>query len=77
MERLRVVGPYRDSGTIPGEWGYGDYYRAVSTIDGMKFVHAYVCIPNGAELSSRQRANLLARGRRVAQLNGCLARFYK
>ena len=65
MDRLQITGPHRESGTIPGEYGYGDYYRAVLMIPQNDTILAWVCVPKGRELSQRERKNLLARGRRM------------
>ena len=69
--RLTVTGPHRESGTIPGEYGYGDYYRAVERDAwgnaGKTYTLAYMCIGRGVELTKRLRCRLLARGRRARE----------
>lgn len=69
MDRLRVTGPHRESGSLPGEYGYGWYWHAV---DGDGMIWSWSMTTKGSELDATARRRLLARGRKRR-----LFQFYK
>jgi len=63
MQRLKVTGPHRESGSYSDgslEFGYGDYWHAVDN-EGM--IWSWGMTKKGNDPSSGLRRRILARGR--------------